>query len=192
MLSALLHLLARPQLISCTQTQITGIFVSDVLLSPALTHQAHTPYQCCCAHTHSKGLFIPEWTEKPHGQRVQTCCSFISCFLLQEQGILSGPYVAQHPHFGTSKHHCCPGTERKTSPLPAKVSSTVDRFKRTHFFLTHCPHNASDFEATLPLYFPDPVPECDFSSFCSCSFLAHLIVLLVLIIWSWVVINISR
>lgn len=38
--------------------------------------------------------------------------------------------------------------------------------------------------AHRPLYLPDPVPECNFSSFCSYSFLAHLIVLLVLIIWS--------
>lgn len=157
------------------------------------TPGTHSLSVLLCAHT-LKGSFHPrvDW-ETPRSARPDLLLIHVTLlFLLQEQGILSGPYVAQHPHFGTSKHHCCPGTERKTSPLPAKVSSTVDRFKRTHFFLTHCPHNASDFEATLPLYFPDPVPECDFSSFCSCSFLAHLIVLLVLIIWSWVVINISR
>lgn len=102
--------------------------------------------------THSKGLFIPEWAEEPHSSAHPDLLliQVTLLFLLQEQGIPWGRNVAQHPHFGTSKHHCCPGTERKTSPLPANVSSSMDGFKRTHFFLTHCPHNASDFEATLP------------------------------------------
>lgn len=166
-----------------------------MLLSPTLTHEVHTPYQCCCVHTLKRVFFIPEWAEEPpssaHPDLLLIQVTLL--FLLQEQGILWGPNMAQHQHFGTSKHPCCPGSERKTSPLPANVTSSMDGFKRIHF-LTHCPHNASDFETTLPTtpFFPDPVSEYDLNSSCNYSFLAHLILLLVLIIWYWVVISISR
>ena len=106
-------------------------------------------------------------------------------FLLQEQAILSGPYLAQRPHFDISKHHRCPGTESKTFPLPTNVSSSINGYKRSGFCLTPCHiDDATDLEATLSsLIFltHNTQPEFDFGSFYSYSFLAHLIVLLVLI-----------
>lgn len=106
-------------------------------------------------------------------------------FLLEKKVILSGPYLAQCPHFDMSKCHHCPGTGRKTFPLPTNVSSGTNGFNRSHFFWIHCwTDDATDLEATLSsLNFltHDTLPEFDFGSFCGYSFPAHLLVLLVLI-----------
>lgn len=120
--------------------------------SHQLWHTRHALLISAALSTHSKGLFTPEWAEEPCSsvRRDLLLIQVTLLSLLQEQGILWGPHVAQYPHSGTSKHHCCPGQQRKTSPLLATVSSSVDGFKRTHC-LTHCPHNASDLKQPCPL-----------------------------------------
>lgn len=149
-------------------------FCSTTSLSPPLTHSMYTNrnnwYFCqwwapltnsdtpgayslsvlLCAHTQRSFHRRVGWRTPQLSTSRPAAHSSNSALPLQKQGIPWGRNVAQHPHFGTSKHHCCPGTERKTSPLPANASCRMDGFKRTHFFLTHCPHNASDFEETLP------------------------------------------
>ena len=97
-------------------------------------------------------------------------------FPLQEQAGLSGPYLAHCSRFDISTHHRCPGTENKT--FPTTVSSGSG-------FLTHGQTDgATDLEATpssLRFLTHNTQPEFDLSSLSGYSFLAHLIVLLLLI-----------
>lgn len=142
---------------------------SDVLLSMAplaITHPIqHSVALLCtaavCVHTQNNfstysGLsnLMRQHDQSPERLLIQVTL----LFLLQEQVILPGPCLAQCPHFDISRHHRCPGTESKTFPLPTIVSSSINGFNRTHFFLTHCQiDDATDLEAALSsLIFCDP------------------------------------